>query len=243
MSETLFDLRKVTFFSQFSPEALARVAALLKPRTLASGELLFNKGDAGDELILIERGRVAIFMPIEGEPAGTEQAIRIFQSGDMLGEMALVDQKPRSASARAQTETLIWVLKAGDFRALLMSDPTIGLGVMTSLSDRVRYTTDFLGEVRQWVRRMADGNYQTATIGVDANYQDPTLSVLAAEFARMAAQVRQREEELKQELAQLRIEINDAKRKQEVKEIVDSEYYQDLKAKIRRMREENEDDD
>ena len=69
---------------------------------------------------------------------------------------------------------------------------------------------------------------------------DQTLSTLAAEFAQMAARVQEREDILRKEVAQLRIEIDEAKRKQEVQRIVGSEYYQSLKERAKELRKRNE---
>ena len=97
----------------------------------------------------------------------------------------------------------------------------------------------FLAEVRQWVRRIAEGNYQASSFDdTGGKYQDKTLATLAAEFTQMATRVQQREETLRQQVVQLRIEIDQAKRKQEAEEIMGSEYYQSLKEKIKSLREQ-----
>ena len=107
---------------------------------------------------------------------------------------------------------------------------------MAGLSERIRYTTDFLSEVRVWVQRIAEGNYQ-ASAGLDAgSYHDPSLMTLAAEFARMASLVKQHEDILRQEVIQLRIEIDQAKRKQDAENIMGSDYYKSLKQKAESLR-------
>ena len=93
--------------------------------------------------------------------------------------------------------------------------------------------------MRGWVQRMAEGNYQAIQTARDI--QDSSLAALAAEFIRMATQVREREDQLRKEVAQLRIEIDEKKREQEVKQITESEYYRDLKEKLRAMREQDDD--
>lgn len=232
-------LKEMSLFSQLPDSALAEMAAALLPRRLAAGEILFNQGDPGDELIIVEQGSIAIFVPTEGAP-GEGQPIRIFHAGELLGEMALIDRKPRSASARAEEPSMIRTLNGEKFRALLNQNADMAFSVMAGLSDRIRYTTDFLGEVRQWVKRIAEGNYQ-APAGVEARaYHDQTLAELAAEFARMAALVRDREETLRREVAQLRIEIDQVKRHQEADRIMGSEYYKSLKEKAQSLRKREE---
>jgi CRP-like cAMP-binding protein len=152
-------------------------------------------------------------------------------------------------------DTRVLVLKGDDFRRLLQ-DHDMAQAVMSGLNDRIRYTTDFLGEVRDWIGRMAAGQYETAQFFSDmqawvqqlaegdygqpdefqAQYRDQTIASLAAEFARMAAQVKEREEELRHEIAQLKIEIDETKRKREVDEIVESDFFQDIQARARELR-------
>jgi CRP-like cAMP-binding protein len=152
--------------------------------------------------------------------------------------MALIDHLPRSASARAESDSTIATLGLDDFRNLLASEPEVAMSVMSGLSSRIRYTTDFIGEIRQWVKRLAEGNYEA--IQAPGDVQDTSLSALAADFVRMAGQVRAREEKLKQEVAELRIQIDDKRRKEQVNEITQSDYYLNLKEKLRAMREDDD---
>jgi CRP-like cAMP-binding protein len=223
-------------------------------RKYAPGEVLFHKGEPGTEMFIVQDGSVAIFEPDEHEP-GTERPLRIFRPGEAFGEMAIIDLEPRSLSARAVQATQVLVLKGDDFQRLL-HDQGMAEAVMSGLNDRIRYTTDFLGEVRDWIGRMAAGQYETAQFFSDmqawvqqlaegdygrtdefqTQYRDQTIASLAADFARMAAQVKEREEELRQEIAQLRIEIDETKRKRQVDEIVESDFFQDIQARARELR-------
>jgi CRP-like cAMP-binding protein len=249
-------LREIYMFSQLNDEILAEIAAALKTRDFGDGRILFNKGDPGDELFIVREGSVAIFEPSEETP-GKERPLRIFRDGEVFGEMALIDFQPRTLSARAMQPTKTLVLCGDDFRRLLRS-PALSLGVMAGLNDRIRYTTDFLNEVRDWVGRMAAGQYETAQFFSDmqdwvrhlaegeyqeqevleasTQYRDRTIATLAAEFARMATQVREREDALRQEIAQLKIEIDETKRQRQVDEITGSDYFQDIKTRAKDLR-------
>jgi CRP-like cAMP-binding protein len=204
---------------------------------LQTGEILFNLGDPGDEMIIVRRGKIAIYMPDTGNPQ-SGQALRIFGSKDILGEMALIDHLPRSASARAETRATVATLDIETFKKLIENHPEVAMGVMSGLSGKIRYTTDFIGKMGQEMQKLAEGNYQG--IQAPANLQDSSLSALAAEFVRMAAQVREREEKLQQEVAQLRIEIDETKRRQEVTQITESDYYISLKEKLKALRDEDD---
>jgi CRP-like cAMP-binding protein len=150
--------------------------------------------------------------------------------------MSLIDRLQRSASARAETRAVVATLDSETFKHLLEDHPDLAMEVMSGLSNRIRYTTDFIGEIRQWVQRLADGNYQS--IQSSSPLQDSSLSALAADFVRMAAQVRDREEKLQQEVVQLRIQIDENKRRQEVSQITESDYYLSLKEKLKALREQ-----
>lgn len=232
-------LKKVSIFKSLSNEAVERVAGVLKTRTLQAGEVLFNLGDPGDEMIIVRKGEVAIYMPNAGAPQ-SGQALRIFRSKDILGEMALIDRLPRSASARAETRATIAALDIETFKNLIESHPEVAMGIMSELSEKIRYTTEFINNMAKEMQKLAEGNYQD--IQTPINVKDSSLAALAAEFVRMAARVREREEKLQQEVAQLRIEIDETKRRQEVTQITGSDYYTSLKEKLKALREEEDED-
>jgi CRP-like cAMP-binding protein len=251
-------LRNSYLFSRLTEERLAEIHAGLETRHLAAGEVLFNMGDTGSELFIVEEGRVAIFAPNTDNP-GQEKPIRIFRPGGILGEMALIDGQPRSLSARALEPSKVLLLGGEKFRFYVKEDSDLAFAVMYGLSDRIRYTTEFLNEVRSWVGRVTQGDYasdnfldevrgwvQQVTEGEyeesfqPVKYKDQTLATLAAEFAKMAAKVQEREKELQREIAQLKIEVNEAKRSEEVAEIKESEYFRSLQAQVKAMREQQD---
>jgi CRP-like cAMP-binding protein len=184
--------------------------------------------------MIVQSGRVAIYTPSEEKP-GEEQPIRIFESTEAFGEMALIDRKPRSLSARALAPSQVWVLTGESFRSLIREVPDVALAVMAELNDRVRYTTQFLEEVRRWIKRIGEGNYER-DFQPDTAHGDPSLRKLAAEFAQMAAQVQQREAELRKEVFQLQIQIDKAKKERQVSEIVESDYFQSLREQAKKLR-------
>jgi CRP-like cAMP-binding protein len=232
------DLRAVVLFEQLSDKALAELVAILEPRSLPAGTVLFNKGDPGDELYIVQRGGIALYIPSAEKP-GEERPIRIIGAGEVLGEMALIDNQPRSVSGKALDPVEVLVLKGADFHRMLREHYEVALAVMSGLNNRIRYTTDFLGEVREWVRRVASGEYQRG-FTPQTEYRDRSVSALAAEFAQMAAQVQKREEALRQEIVDLRIEIDHAKKERQVGEIVESEYFQSLRAQAAELRRKRE---
>lgn len=247
-------LRDVSILSRLSDRTLAKIAAELAVREFEAGTVLFHKGDPGDELFIVDEGAIAIFEPSAANP-GQEKPIRIFRPGEVLGEMALIDAQPRTLSARALGRTRTLVLGREDFRRFL-DDRDLALAVMASLNDRIRYTTEFLSEVQHWVGRVARGQYASpefleevrgwvqqvangeasVTLGAQVQHRDPVIAGLAADFAQMATQVRQREDELRQEIARLQIEIDETKKERQVAEITESDYFRELQARAKELR-------
>ena len=168
-------LRKVYLFNHLSDERIVEISQALKPRDMAAGEVLFNMGDAGNEMYIVESGKVAIFAPDPSRP-GEEKSLRIFQPEDVLGEMAIIDHSPRSASARALEPARVLALNEVDFRRLVAGDAEFALSVMEGLNDRIRYTTNFLNEVGHWVGRITRGEYNDQAFNKEVENWAHTVS-------------------------------------------------------------------
>src|SRR5512133_29710 len=132
-------LKQNAIFKSLSDEAIEDLAAEFKSRILQAGEVLFNLGDPDNEIVIVLNGKIAIYMPESGSPA-IGQALRIFQAGDLFGELAPIDRLPRSTSARAEVKTLIATLDSASFQNLLATRPEVTMSVMSGLSSRIRYT-------------------------------------------------------------------------------------------------------
>ena len=97
---------------------------------IAAGELIFAQGDRGDVMYVVAEGQAQIL--IDGK------AVETVVSGGTLGEMALIDSGPRSASAIAKTECLLVPLDERGFRDLVSRQPEFALLVMRILVQRLR---------------------------------------------------------------------------------------------------------
>lgn len=241
-------LSEIPFFQGLSDNLIQVINAALKSRSFTAGEVIFNYGDPGNELFVVKQGKIAIYMPEPNKPPEVGKPIRIFEPGQTFGEMALIDHKTRSLSARAETDAVTLALDGETFRHLITTRPEIAANAMAGLSERVRYTTEFLNTVRAWVQRITKGDYAAGQFNQEieqivknadkASAGDKSLVALAAEFAEMVMQVKKREEALQEQIAQLKIEIDQSRRKEEVQQIIGSDYYQSLRARVQRMREE-----
>lgn len=105
-------------------------------KKLTSGEVLFKEGDKGDVMYLIREGKIKI---AKGH-GDDEKVLAVLKEGDFFGEMAIIDNSPRSASAIAASEVSLLVIDKDTFRSKIKENPLIEY-VLETLSRRLR-TTD-----------------------------------------------------------------------------------------------------
>ena len=102
------------------------------------GEIIVRQGDPGDSMFVIQAGQVQVLAERDGE----ETLLRVVQEGELLGEMAIFDQKPRSATLRALGETKILTIDKKNFMRRISEDPTIAFRILETMSQRVRELSD-----------------------------------------------------------------------------------------------------
>lgn len=135
--EDLNFYRQVPMFVGLSDDELAALVADFMPRRFRQGETIFLQGDIGQTLYLIGQGQVRIYTQAL---SGQETSLVYYNAGDLFGELALIDELPRSASASAVTDTLVLMLGRERFRYHLRTLPQLSLNFMRALSVRMRYT-------------------------------------------------------------------------------------------------------
>jgi CRP/FNR family cyclic AMP-dependent transcriptional regulator len=129
--EILKLLREVELFDGLTDADLKMVAALCKVRKYRAGDLLTEQGKNGRELYIISDGLVEV---IVHEPT-SDRVILNLGTGQLIGEMSLVDQGPRSATVKAVHDpTIVQVIRYKDFESLCKQDTNIGYRVMQNLA-------------------------------------------------------------------------------------------------------------
>ena len=123
-------LRDVAFFEGFTDHDLVRVASLAEEITAEKGAELMDQGQPGLECYVIEEGEAGVLF--SGEHVAT------LGPGSMVGEMALIDHRPRSASVVAETPMTLLSLNAKSFRKMLDEMPKASQKVMALLNARLR---------------------------------------------------------------------------------------------------------
>jgi CRP/FNR family cyclic AMP-dependent transcriptional regulator len=129
-------LSHVDLFSTLDKKELKEVAKSCYERTYSAGTTIFSQGDTGVGLYVLKSGKVRIMQA--HDPDKAEDEIAVLGPGDVLGEMALLDDLPRSASVIAFEDVTALLLPVWEFRSILRSHPDIALKLLAVLSRRVR---------------------------------------------------------------------------------------------------------
>lgn len=137
-------LKSVPFFDELSNWQLKKVSDIVFERTYDAGETIFEQGQPGAALFLIMEGQVSVEIYHEKFTA----KLATIEKGAFFGEMALLDESPRSASARALVSTKTLALYRNDLTRMIQSDPETACHIYRSLAkivgDRLRSTNELV---------------------------------------------------------------------------------------------------
>lgn len=109
-------------------------------RDIAGGEYIFRQGELGTDMFVVHEGRVEIVRTAGGE----SRLVAVLEKGDFFGEMSLLEELPRNASARAVTDAKVLEISRPLFARMLRDNPEIGVRIMRKLSRRVRDLDELL---------------------------------------------------------------------------------------------------
>ncbi len=133
-------LARVDLFSDLGKKELKEVASCCREGKYSPGSVLISQGEKGLGLFILTKGTVRITR--RNSPDGEEQVLGTVEAGNILGEMALLDDLPRSATVTAIDEVTALLVPFWDFRIilrhLLRNDPDVGINMMAVLSRRLR---------------------------------------------------------------------------------------------------------
>jgi CRP/FNR family cyclic AMP-dependent transcriptional regulator len=139
----IYVLKKIPLFASLAEADLENLASLIRRKTIRKGELLFRQGDEGTALYLILQGRIKISVSRRTDTV----TLAILGQGEFLGEMALLDDLPRSADAMALEDSQLYALNRKDFLFFLKNKEHAVHAILASLSLRLRKTDNLLAEM------------------------------------------------------------------------------------------------
>ena len=123
-------LGNVRLFSTCNKRELARIASLVDEVEAPKGKVLVRQGDAGQECFVISEGKAKATIRGRGSA--------VLGPGSFFGEMALLDQGPRSATVTAETDMRLLVLGSREFSTLINEVPPVAVRIMRGLAERLR---------------------------------------------------------------------------------------------------------
>lgn len=137
------DLRQIPLFQLLDDNELAALTDQLEVRKYWKGQMVFWQGSPGDTMFLVHSGRVELYIK---DKNGDVVNLNCAEPGDMFGELALLDQQPRSANAKATADTTLLVIDQNDLRQLFQAYPAAAFDIMAMLSRRIREADVLLSE-------------------------------------------------------------------------------------------------
>lgn len=160
-------LRKVPLFSGLPDEDLERLCQMVEEVNLAPGQELFAEGSIGDRAYVIELGELEIIKTSANRPV----LLAVRRSGDVIGEIALLESGPRTASVRARSPSRLLAIGQKQFDELLATSPTASQVLMRTVVERLRMTNSALRQSEKMAQ------LGTLTAGVAHELNNPAAAV------------------------------------------------------------------
>jgi signal transduction histidine kinase len=155
-------LESCDLFKGLTPAALDALKAITEERSYPEGEVIFEEGAPGDGMYVVAEGEVEILASLD---QGPHRAVGHLGPGQAFGEMAFIESKPRSATARAMVPTRLNFLPATGLHAVLDHNPTLAGAFLKQISGRLRdFTQHYIRETLQTERLALVGRFTGSII-------------------------------------------------------------------------------
>src|SRR5437764_11623696 len=142
--DKLAPLRNHPLFREFPPAVIEHLGTYMTRRSVRRGATIFAKGDPGSGLMAVLWGSVKMSVPTS---EGRETVLNIIKPGEIFGEIALLDGRPRTADAVAMSDCELMVIDRRDFIPFLRSEPDVALKFIEILCARLRRTSEQVEDV------------------------------------------------------------------------------------------------
>ncbi len=147
MEKRIAMLREMEVFRTLREADLALLLGDLRLREYEKDDILFRQGDESRPIYFILKGKVRVY---KISPSGSETSIDIFSAHDVLGELAALDNRPRSATAKAITPVSLLTMAQEHFLRHVQAMPGLGLGLARVLAHKLRWTAAYAESVAQY---------------------------------------------------------------------------------------------
>lgn len=134
-------LLEVPMFLTLPAEERQRIAAMMREENVPEGRVIFEVGDPGASMYIVQSGRIRISIPGD---SGVEVQLATLGPGEFFGELALLDQNPRSARATAAEDTVCLSLGRDQFLAFVAARPDTALAMLSATAKRLRHTDELM---------------------------------------------------------------------------------------------------
>jgi len=149
-------IKEIYFFKDLDDDMLEQVTEAAHYRSFNSGEILFHEGDQANDFFLVIKGTVEVWKDYESDEP---DLLALHTKGHLFGEMAIVDELPRSATVIARDKTDLLAISREDFFKLVRTDSSLALSLMKSVSSMVRKSNEsFVEGLREKNRNLEQAN-------------------------------------------------------------------------------------
>ncbi|MDP9035490.1 MAG: DUF1003 domain-containing protein [Myxococcota bacterium] len=140
-------LAQIPLFQGLTDQDREALAERLRQKRMRPGEIVFSQGESGASMYLVESGAVQIYLPRPDAPeAAAPVVLKELRTGEYFGELAIFDDKPRSASARALVDTVLLELTREQLGDHLGRSRTAAMTILSEMADRLRETNALLSQ-------------------------------------------------------------------------------------------------
>jgi CRP-like cAMP-binding protein len=187
--QTIALLRRVPVFSALSTEDLEQVAHVAMSRRFEAGAVVFKEGDEGSTCYIVRSGRARA---IREHPDGRSITLAHFESGDIFGEMAMLDGERRSATVETTEGTETIAILSADMHRLLREYPDISVKLIAALGQRLRDTNERLARQSfQTVQSRVAAALSQLVAAARVGEGDVVITATQAELAQLAGSSRE----------------------------------------------------
>lgn len=170
-------LQQVGLFKSLSDKALLDLSAITIEQVVPAKTTVFKEGDKGDALYIVKSGKINI---LKRNSAGIDSILVTLGKGAIIGDMAIIDEQPRSASVATVQDCAFLIITKDDFRNLLASVPEIAFQILKLTTERLRATNMHLKDLEASTNKMEDVIRVITKIARKSNLLSLNASIEAA---------------------------------------------------------------